>query len=183
MMGRRVDVRIYLAATLILTVSACTSDGNAGSSQSAPPSPVSNLEVAKSTDSEVDLRWELPAGPIDGLVVMRDKSKIASLGEGTTHFTDGKVDPGTRYVYQVFTKAGDLISTPVRAATKTQVPPTAEARIEGTYTMTFTLLSSNVSNPGPSVTKGKWRLTPLCKRTETQHVRALCVQSQADQSS
>jgi hypothetical protein len=149
-----------LAVTLL--VAACTSGKEAGSSQSVPPSPVTGLEIAKSTDSEVDLRWTLPTSPIDGLIVMRNKNKVASLGEGTTQFMDGKVDPGTHYVYQVLAKAGALMSTPARAATKTPVPPTSEARLEGTYAMTFTLLSSNITNPGPSVTKGKWRLTPLC---------------------
>jgi hypothetical protein len=151
-----------VAVAVVAAAASCTSSDE--SVAGAAPSPVSNLEVQKVTDAEVHLRWSLPPTSVESITILRNGTAIASLPGSTKEFTDQRVDPGTRYRYEVKTTSGAVSSSPVEISTKTIVPPVNEARLDGTYKMTFTTLSSNVDNPGPSVTKGRWRLIPLCNQ-------------------
>jgi hypothetical protein len=151
-----------VAVAVVAAAASCTSSDESVSG--AAPSPVSNLEVQKVTDAEVHLRWSLPPTSVESITILRNGTAIASLPGSTKEFTDQRVDPGTRYRYEVKTTSGAVSSSPVEISTKTIVPPVNEARLDGTYKMTFTTLSSNVDNPGPSVTKGRWRLIPLCNQ-------------------
>jgi hypothetical protein len=167
--SRFLNLDLQAKSALVLVIigafvwTSCTSGGNGSLDESQRPSPVSNFEVANVSDSAVNLRWTLPDTEIDALVLLRNGQKLATVGDSATRFTDNKVDPGTRYTYEIETASINVLSAPVKVTIKTGVPPVTEARLDGTYPMTFTLLSSNVVDPGRSVTHGRWRLTPLCK--------------------
>jgi hypothetical protein len=149
---------------LLLLLVACTGGGGTSQqSESQRPQRIASLEVAKSTADEVRLRWRSADPPPDELIITRNGERLKQLPGSAVMFTDTKVSPGTRYVYEIVARKGELDSDPVRAVARTLVPPVTEAVLEGTFSMSFTLLSSNISNPGPNVETGKWRLTPLCR--------------------
>lgn len=153
--------RLFLCLAL-LGCGACTKGVGETTPTAVPPGLVTNLEVAKATDGQVLLRWDLPSPAPDAVVIDRNGSQLTKLSGTASHFVDKSVDPGTRYTYEVSTTSSSLTSDSVRAVTKTGVPSVSEARIDGVFAMTFTLLSTNVTGTQPNASKGKWSLIPVC---------------------
>ena len=162
---------VLVGSTVAVVLALSGSSGNtplAAPSATAAPSPSlvppAGL-VASPEPFAVTLSWSQPSGgsPIDAYVIYRNDTLVDQVEAGTTSYTDDAVDPGRRYRYRLQAKAGSLSTDYVSVVVRTPKPRLRDARLAGTFNVTFTFLSSS----GFTSTSGKftagWKFKPKCK--------------------
>jgi hypothetical protein len=150
----------------MLMLGACTAPSTAdepfASAPSATPDQpaIGNLRPGRLTIEEpdwkatganwaLDVSWHAPDDAvIDHYEVARDRVTVDDSVTGTV-FRDRAVEPGVRYRYEVVGVAPDGTRTrPATLSIKTDEPPLAEARLEGTFVVRMVVArASGTRNP------------------------------------
>ena len=77
------------------------------------PNKPESVSVDDQTSTSVTLKWSAPTGgSYDGYKVIID-GKMSMLGRDVTTFTASGLKPSTEFLFQIFSKAGDVYSTEV----------------------------------------------------------------------
>jgi hypothetical protein len=113
---------------------------------------------------KVRLQWEPPEGgaPQDGYEITRDGEDLEVVDADTTTFVDEEAVPGQRYLYEVRSLDGDLVSTPAKVKVETEEAPPHTARLEGVFNVQATIVSESGYEESPDRTSIGWRFRPRC---------------------
>jgi hypothetical protein len=156
---------VWILLVLVLVLGACTSpptadEHSAQAPSATPDAPVGSLRPGSLTIEEpdwnatganwtLDVSWRAPDdAAIDHYEVARDRVTVDDSVTGTV-FRDRAVEPGVRYRYEVVGVAADGTRTrPATLSIKTDEPPLAEARLEGTFVVRMVVArASGTRNP------------------------------------
>ncbi|HEU4945544.1 MAG TPA: fibronectin type III domain-containing protein [Kribbella sp.] len=129
------------------------------------PGPVA-LRAGKATTTSLSFSWSAPpdSPAPDEYIVVRSGITIATIPGTTRSYSDTGLTAATTYRYQVFavwsgrrSKSSDLLSM------ATNRPPIASARLQGSFPMRFTVVSSGGGSlsPGDSWINA-WSFSPKC---------------------
>ena len=142
------------------------SDPTAVVTATTSPSPPQSL-TATSTATAATLRWARPANMAvpTSYVVLRGGKRIASVGGGTTTFTDSKLSPSTQYTYGVIAAWGSRQS---EAASVTVQTRASDVPLRGEYTVKIKITAA----PGEGASGGvgdnwtdDWTATGNCAQS------------------
>lgn len=113
---------------------------------------------------KVRLRWQPPEGgaPESGYEVSRDGEDLEMVDADTTTFVDEEAVPGQRYLYEVRSLEGDLVSTPAKLKVETEEAPPHTARLEGVFNVQATIVSESGYQESPDKARLGWRFRPRC---------------------
>ncbi len=172
MLGARPAALAALLASLLL-LPACSLGESSATDAAAPepattgpplePAPPQELTVQAGTFRAV-LRWEPGPGgpPLDQYDVYRNGRLVGSVPGHATEYVDRDVLPRAEYRWEIAARAGDLASERVRVSARMKVPPIAQARLEGDFSVNATVTSrSGYDTLGKALERG-WRFTPRC---------------------
>jgi hypothetical protein len=174
----RRSLRLFGVAVLALCLGACTSMASTTDRVAhrvtvspAPRPAVEGLTIAEpawqpdGSDWALALRWEAPAGTLlDHYEVWRDGRPLDEQVPGLV-WTDRRVEPGTRYEYAVLGVTADGVRTqPSRSTIRTDTPPVADARLDGSFVMVMHV--EEAQGTGDPVQGGRvvFRFAPDCAR-------------------
>lgn len=113
---------------------------------------------------KVRLRWQPPEGgaPEGGYEISRDGEDLEVVDADTTTFVDEEAVPGQRYLYEVRSLEGDLVSTPAKLKVETEEAPPHTARLEGVFNVQATIVSESGYQESPDKARIGWRFRPRC---------------------
>jgi hypothetical protein len=113
---------------------------------------------------KVRLQWQPPEGgaPEGGYEISRDGEDLDLVDADTTTFVDEEAVPGQRYLYEVRSLEGDLVSTPAKLKVETEEAPPHTARLEGVFNVQATIVSESGYEESPDKTRLGWRFRPRC---------------------
>jgi len=155
---------VGLLLTFVFAV-ACTSSA-------APPSLTSpeGVKAVNIQTASVTLKWTAGSGLAPtSFVILRDDRKVGTASATATSWTDQKVAPKTEYTYSIRAVAGSDTADSSSITVRTKTPPLAAALLSGDWTVTYTVISSSLSNahPGQPLRPYTWTFAPSCRDKAT----------------
>jgi hypothetical protein len=138
----------------------------ASPSPSTAPRRPPTLHIGARTVSTVRLSWREPseARQPETYRVIRDGDVLTTVPADSSTYVDSSLWPATTYRYRVVAvfDHGQAASRVLSATTVT--PPTWRGRLQGSYTVTYTVSSSSLTgaHPGQPLRNYTWTFDPGC---------------------
>lgn len=163
-----------LAALLVLLLLPACSLGESSATDAAAteptttepppePAPPEELRVKAGTFRAV-LRWEPGPGgpPLDQYDVYRNGRLVGSVPGHATQYVDGSVQPRRKYRWEIAARAGDEESERASVSARMKVPPLAQARLEGDFSVVGKVTSSSGYDTLGDTLRLGWSFAPRC---------------------
>ncbi len=120
--------------------------GATGSTGAEGPDAPQDVQAADATETGATLSWAPVAEGVESVLVSRDGEVIATLTPDVVSFVDEEAPPASTVRYRVIAVQGGVESPSEPVTVTTLDPPLTEARVDGTYRVTHSILASNLTN-------------------------------------